>query len=162
MSYTSTIANYGGKTPNNNQQVKQFVTSAYTTLQWIFKKITSGITVITLSTDKYPVLINNDLYVNGSIYNPSDINLKKNISPISETKKNYLTNLEPVEFEFNNDNRKHYGFIAQDMELLYPELVNNDKIGYKTINYVEIIPILLQKIKDMQKEIDELKERVIV
>ena len=162
MSLIGTVANYGGRQPSNNQNIKQFVISGANAIVWIYKKLASGLKIITPSDNKNPVLIDNDLYVNGSIYNPSDINLKKNIEPISENKKKLLAELEPVEFEFKNNDKKHYGFIAQDIELLYPELVNKNDIGYKTINYIELIPILLSKIKDMQKEIDNLKEHLIV
>jgi hypothetical protein len=68
--------------------------------------------------------------------------------------------LQKKRFEFKKDNKKHYGFIAQDIEKIYPELVNNNEVGYKTVNYIELIPLLLSKIKDMQKEIDNLKEHL--
>lgn len=159
MSLIGTIANYGGSQPDNSQNVKQFISSGESVV-WRYKKIITGLNVITPVDKKRPVLIDNDLYVNGSIYNPSDINLKKNINVISDSKKNNVINLEPVEFEFKTDNKKHYGFIAQDMEMIYPELVNNNEVGYKTVNYIELIPILLSKMKDMQKEIDNLKEHL--
>ena len=159
MSLIGTIANYGGRQPDNTQNVKQFISSGDAVI-WTYKKMSTGINVITPVDKKRAVLIDNDLYVNGSIYNPSDINLKENINVISEDKKHNLINLEPVEFEFKKDNKKHYGFIAQDMEKIYPELVNNNEVGYKTVNYIELIPLLLSKIKDMQKEIDKLKEHL--
>jgi len=159
MSLTGTVANYGGRQPDNTQNVKQFISSGDTVI-WTYKKMSTGINVITPVDKKRAVLIDNDLYVNGSIYNPSDINLKENINVISEDKKDNLINLEPVEFEFKKDNKKHYGFIAQDIEKIYPELVNNNEVGYKTVNYIELIPLLLSKIKDMQKEIDNLKEHL--
>jgi hypothetical protein len=159
MSLIGTVANYGGRQPDNTQNVKQFISSGDTVI-WTYKKMSTGINVITPVDKKRAVLIDNDLYVNGSIYNPSDINLKENINVISEDKKDNLINLEPVEFEFKKDNKKHYGFIAQDIEKIYPELVNNNEVGYKTVNYIELIPLLLSKIKDMQKEIDNLKEHL--
>jgi hypothetical protein len=163
MSLVGTVANYGGRQPSNTQNIKQFVISTTNGIvSWIYKKLISGLKVITLNSNKYPVLIDNDLYVTGSIYNPSDIVLKKNIEPISDIKKNNLINLEPVKFEFKSNGKEHYGFIAQDIELLYPELVNKNSIGYKTINYIEIIPILLSKMKDMQEEINKLKEHIVV
>ena len=76
-------------------------------------------------------------------------------------------NLKPNSFMFNDDssNRIHYGFIAQDLENEYPELVQNkpNKMytnNLKSVNYLEIIPLLVHKIQLMQKEIDELKETV--
>ena len=68
-------------------------------------------------------------------------------------------NLNPVSFKFKDDvkSKEHYGFIAQDVEKLYPELVKNSEMGYKTVNYIELIPILISKIQDMDKEIVALK-----
>jgi hypothetical protein len=58
----------------------------------------------------------------------------------------------------------HYGFIAQDFEKEYPELVtikpDKTKQNIKAINYLEIIPLLVSKIQIMQKEIDELREEL--
>jgi hypothetical protein len=102
------------------------------------------------------------LNVNGSIYNPSDENLKKNIEPISSEKITNFNNLEPVQYSFKDDskNKVHYGFIAQDVEKIYPELVKNSEMGYKTINYIELIPFLVQKLNDNAKEIELLKIKI--
>jgi hypothetical protein len=43
---------------------------------------------------------------------------------------------------------------------LYPTLVKDNVLGYKTVNYIELIPLLVSKMQDMQKEIDELKETI--
>ena len=63
---------------------------------------------------------------------------------------------------FNNDvkSKVHYGFIAQEFEKVYPNLVKNSEMGYKTVNYIELIPVLVSKIQDLNKEIQELKEKV--
>jgi hypothetical protein len=67
-----------------------------------------------------------------------------------------------MEYTFKADTNKnlHYGFIAQDVEQLYPTLVKDNVLGYKTVNYIELIPLLVSKMQDMQKEIDELKETI--
>jgi hypothetical protein len=116
-------------------------------------------TVITPGDQTKNVLIPLDLYVNGSLYNPSDANLKTNIQNLSFDKENALLNLNAVEFEYKSDlhKKQHYGFIAQDVEKLFPELVSSDAIGYKTVNYIEFIPVILSKMQSMQEEINELK-----
>jgi hypothetical protein len=97
--------------------------------------------------------------VNGSIYNTSDAILKENIIELSEEKINNLLKLNPVKYNFKSDLNKNvrYGFLAQDVEKLYPELVKKCDSGYKTVNYIEFIPILISQIQSMQNEIDELK-----
>jgi len=159
MSLIGTVANYGGRQPDNFQNTKQFIESNTGQALWVYKRLPNGMKVQTPSNKTLPVYINNDLYVSGSIYNPSDKVLKDNIEPISEIRQRDFNNLEPKEFIYKEDyTKKHFGFIAQDVEKIYPELVKNSELGYKTINYIEIIPLLVSKIHSMQKEIDELKK----
>jgi hypothetical protein len=162
MSLIGTVANYGGKQPDNSQGIKQFVVGQTGQASWIYKKLPNGLQVQTPADKIRPVYINSDLYVNGSIYNPSDVILKKNIEPISNDKITNLNNLEPVQYSFKDDskNKVHYGFIAQDVEKIYPELVKNSEMGYKTINYIELIPFLVQKLNDNAKEIELLKIKI--
>ena len=163
MSLIGTVANYGGRQPDNFQGIKQFVAGAGTsTAAWIYKKLPIGLKVQT-PADKYtPLYINSDLYVNGSLYNTSDVRLKENIEKIETIATEKLLTLNPVVFNFRSDVRKkdHYGFIAQEIEQVYPELVNNAETGYKRVNYIELIPLLVAKIQSMQAEIDELKEQI--
>ena len=159
MSIISTSANYGGRVSDYEQNVKQYYVSSNSFASWKYKKLLNGLIVETPSDKTKPILIDNDLIVTGSIYNTSDLNLKKNITKIEISKINDLLSLNPKHFQYLNDknNKTHYGFIAQDVEKIYPEIIGSNNIGYKTINYQEIIPLMLAKIKLMQEEIDELK-----
>lgn len=185
MSYSS-VANYSGSIPDRNQQTKNFVYSSPKN-QGVWKNTSYSSTPITpvpganppLNTTlltpaviktpanvPIPVYIPTDLYVGGTIYGtlvtPSDEKLKNNIENISEAKIQAISNLEPKEFMYKYDEthpvKTHYGFVAQDVEKIYPELVNENN-NYKSVNYIEIIPLLVSKINAMQKEIDELKKQ---
>ena len=164
MSLLGTVANYGGKQPTNTQNIKQFVVApTVSQADWVFSKITpTGDIYITPANRKKSVYIYTDLYVNGSIYNTSDKNHKEEIEPISESKIEKLFDLKPVEYKLKTEikKKKHYGLIAQDVEEIYPELISDSNLGFKTVNYMELIPLLLLKMKNMQKEIDELKEQI--
>jgi len=157
----STVSNYSGRQPDNQQGIKQFVTTIKNQAIWIYKRISTGEVFITPADSKRNVLIKTNLIVEGSINNSSDITLKKNIEKISKENNENTLNLEPVVFMYKNDfkEHKHFGFIAQDVEKVYPNLVSNQS-GYKTVNYIEIIPLLVSKIKEMQEEISNLKEEV--
>jgi hypothetical protein len=161
MSIISTAANYGGRVVDNQQGVKQFVVGGGASLaQWVYKRLTNGLIVQTPADTKSPVLINNDLIVTGSLYNTSDKRLKDNITDIDSDCVNSLFTLNPIHFSYKNDIKKktHYGILAQDVETIFPELVENNNInGYKTVNYQELIPIIIAKIKIIQSEINELK-----
>jgi hypothetical protein len=156
----STTPNYSGRQGDNVQGIKQFVTSSVGVVDWIYKSIvTSTKKVITPYDQTKTVMIPKDLLVLGSINNPSDITLKDNIEQINIDNFNKLN---PVSFTFKDDeqNKKHYGFIAQELETVYPELVTNTELGFKFVNYIEMIPILLSQMKNMQMEIDKLKEDI--
>lgn len=161
MSVVSTTANYGGRMNDNQQYIKQFYVSPPNYLIWIYKKLSNGLTVETPADNSKPVLIDNDLIVSGSIFNVSDERLKTNISYIENTQIDDLFVLNPIQYSYKKDksSKKHYGFTAQNVEKVFPELVEENNIsGYKTVNYQEVIPLMLAKIKKMQEEIDELKE----
>ena len=156
------INNYGGKSPDNTQNIKQFYTGIPQQL-WAFKS--TGITLngvvnnAIVPTTRTDVLIQKDLIVEGAILNPSDAILKKNVTEIVNSD---ILSLTPVEFNFKLEEteKKHYGFIAQELEKIFPELVSNNMRGYKTVNYIELIPIMLSKMKQMQDEIDSLNEKL--
>jgi hypothetical protein len=57
--------------------------------------------------------------------------------------------------------KKHFGLIAQDLQKVYPELVYEEDNGYLSVNYVELIPLLIQSIKELKAEIDELSSASI-
>jgi hypothetical protein len=163
MSIISTTANYGGKIDTQQGNIKQFVVSS-SSANWIYKKLQSGLLVQTPATNKIPVLISSDLIVTGSLYNTSDVRLKENINNINTESIDNLFTLNPIIYSYKNEfsKKKHYGVLAQDVEKVFPELVeNNNNLGYKTVNYQELIPIMLAKMKVMQVEIEELKQNVI-
>ena len=159
MSIISTVANYGGRINDFQQSVKQFVVGAPSTAIWIYKRLSDGLLVQTPANNSIPVLIDNDLTITGSLYNTSDARLKENVREISTENMENLSTLNPIIFNFKNNNKKiHYGFLAQDVEKKFPELVENNMLGYKTVNYQELIPLMLAKIKLIQEQIDELKQ----
>jgi len=58
------------------------------------------------------------------------------------------------------DKETQLGFIAQEFEKVIPELVRTDENGYKSIDYVKLTPVLVEAIREQQKQIDELKQLV--
>jgi hypothetical protein len=163
----SNISNYGGRVADNQQGVKQFYGEGAPSVNLVYKTA-QNVKVITLSDSSKPFLVNNDVYisknlnVDGSIYNPSDERLKENIISISGEQIDHLFSIQPIEFTYKNDKLKlkHFGVLAQDMEKVFPELVNENENKYKSVNYQELIPLMLSKMKQMQNEIDELKEKI--
>lgn len=93
---------------------------------------------------------------------PSDMNLKKNITPLKDVASKisalngYTYQFRADEFpERNFDSKTHIGFIAQELKKVFPELINEDEKGNLTVDYMGMLPILLEAIKDQSKQIKE-------
>ncbi|MCQ2376107.1 MAG: tail fiber domain-containing protein [Salinivirgaceae bacterium] len=65
-------------------------------------------------------------------------------------------NGDTAQVKYFDTNRDQYGFLAQDFENVFPELVYTDSVGLKSIDYISLIPILLQAIQEQQAQIDYL------
>jgi len=99
--------------------------------------------------------------LSGAVYAPdfvlvsSDRRLKTNIIPIKNT--SWVNNINWYTYNLKNDTTKkiRYGTIAQELEVYAPELVSYNSEGMRTVNY---IGLLIVKITEMQKQIDELKK----
>jgi hypothetical protein len=103
---------------------------------------------------------------------PSDIRLKENIKPI-ESALDKVSKLQGVTFDWkekakdldkegnpiNLQQWKHdVGFIAQDVQKVIPELVRENEDGMLSMRHQGIAPILLEAIKELKAEIEELKK----
>ena len=87
----------------------------------------------------------------------SDIRLKTNIKPI-ENPLNKVMQIEGVSFNWKEDNRPALGVVADQIEKILPELVHgNDP---KTVNYNGLVGLLIECVKNQQKQIDELKDQL--
>ena len=123
----------------------------------------------TSTSNNTSVFIPGDLQVNGIIYGtiqsiPSDLRIKENINTISLSLVDKLLLLEPKEFRYADESDLHYGFIAQSVEPHFPNLVSElylpkYETPMKTINYLELIPLLVAKVQNLQHQIDELKRK---
>ncbi|RYY49101.1 MAG: hypothetical protein EOO06_08220 [Chitinophagaceae bacterium] len=93
---------------------------------------------------------------------PSDRRYKENIAPLSDPLEK-LKALNGVTYNYRAaafasmgfDSKKQIGLIAQEVEAVFPELVVSDDKGYKAVEYTKLIPVLIEAIKDQQKQLDE-------
>jgi len=89
----------------------------------------------------------------------SDINLKTNIKPISNSMSK-LKEITGVEFDWKETGEASAGVIAQDVEKVLPQAVQENGEGVKSVNYNAIIGLLIETVKDQQKQIDRLENRI--
>ena len=94
-----------------------------------------------------------NLVSNGEITAYSDKRLKTDIQSL-----NNRGLLNPV--TYFKDNKKQIGFIAQEVQEVYPELVNEDINGYLSLNYQQLTAVLSSQINDLYLLIDELKLKI--
>jgi len=95
--------------------------------------------------------------------NGSDRKMKSNIEDMDANTTNNLMKLKPKSYTYKNDKdgTTRYGFIAQDVEQVYPSLVSDGPNGMKSLNYTDFIPITVANIKDMRKNIPNNKSLCI-
>ena len=90
----------------------------------------------------------------------SDIKLKTNIKTLTNSLEKVLS-MRGVEFErIDNPGKYHVGVIAQEVEVVVPELVSEDNDGTKTVAYGNITALLIEAIKEQQEQINSLKQEI--
>ena len=89
----------------------------------------------------------------------SDKRLKRSIKPI-ENPFEILEGLTGYRYTLISNNAKSAGLIAQDVEKVLPEAVRTDDEGYKSVDTYPIVAVLVETIKELKKEIEELKSKL--
>ena len=59
--------------------------------------------------------------------------------------------------EMKMSSRRHFGIDASELQKVYPDLVLEGQDGYLSVNYVELVPILIRSIQELKQELDEVK-----
>lgn len=89
----------------------------------------------------------------------SDRNLKDNIESI-ENGMDILKSIRGVSFNWKGNGNRAYGVIAQEIEEVIPEAVTTTEAGDKYMNYLQLIPFLINAIQSQQEEINLLKSKL--
>lgn len=113
------------------------------------------------------VQINGDLCYTGSLGICSDLRFKKKVRVISSPL-NRLLKIRGIIHEWRHEefedmvwkHGEEYGVIAQEVETEFPELVNEDKDGYKYVDYMKFAPIFIEALREQQIMIDHLKDEL--
>ena len=109
-----------------------------------------------------------DIVADGDVvaYNSSDERLKDNIEVIQGSL-DKIGEIRGVEFDWNDKSpawaqeRGHdVGVIAQEVQKIIPEIVIERKNGYLGVDYKRIVPLLIESIKELKKEVEILKKKV--
>jgi hypothetical protein len=97
-------------------------------------------------------------------YSSSDRELKNNIQPISNPLEK-INKIGGYSFDWNEDKQDIYkgtdiGVIAQEIEEVLPELVQTRENGYKAVKYDKLVSLLIEGIKELSNEVEELKRKI--
>ncbi len=89
----------------------------------------------------------------------SDVRLKHDIQPLQDSL-NKILQLQGVEYKFNADpsERKQVGFIAQQVEPVFPEVVVTDDHGYKSMIYSNLVAPLVESVKSLYHSLKGVEE----
>lgn len=114
------------------------------------------------------------------IVTPSDLRLKENVTSVSDSERDsrYLDrilNMNVIEYNYkmpfsstngksssipkdiwSTQDHRHIGLAAQELQTLFPNLVEEGQDGYLGVNYVELVPVLIRAIQELKQEVDEL------
>jgi hypothetical protein len=95
-------------------------------------------------------------------FSASDERLKENITPLSYGLSD-ITQLNPVHFHWCDKSRfgeqRESGLIAQEVEKVMPDMVVRNQIdGTYALDYAKLVPVLIQGMKDLAREVEELKK----
>lgn len=149
-----------------------------------------GLIVGAQGTNATAIISNGNMTVNGNITHSgtitqsSDRNLKEGVAPLESTLSKLLA-MNVVQYQYRQDTGlflptgTHYGVIAQELEPLFPDLVTQSTaripnldaadagpststttIDYKSVNYTEMIPLLIKAMQEQQAQIEALKAEV--
>ena len=100
--------------------------------------------------------VSNDLTVNGDVTVSSDARLKANIVSLGATLSKLL-NIDGKTYTVKKNGAQKIGVLAQDIQEVFPELVSEDNEGMLSVNYQGFIPVLINALKEQQKEIEYLR-----
>ena len=91
----------------------------------------------------------------------SDINLKKDIEIITNANE-ILNQINGVNFTWIKSNKPSIGIIAQEIEKVLPQLVNErTDTGTKSVNYNGLIGVLIEAVKELSQRVEKLEKKVI-
>jgi hypothetical protein len=113
----------------------------------------------TTNPTAYKLDVSGTIRATGDVIAYSDIRVKENIKTIDNAL-NKVKALRGVEYNKIDNTEKSIGVIAQEIEEVIPQVVKEDDQGMKSVAYGNITAVLIEAIKEQQKQIDELKNQL--
>lgn len=118
----------------------------------------AGSTVLKLGGADNQAIFSGSVSANGGFFDTSDARVKTNVVEIDASKAGAVRLVE-----FDRTDKKHhgYGVIAQELEKVYPEMVNTDDEGFKSANYNELAMVKIKYLEDKVARLEALVGRLL-
>jgi hypothetical protein len=121
-----------------------------------------GLVGIGIATSNYPLHVgtqvsNVSIYADYDIVAFSDQSVKENIRPIENALERVIESRGVLYDRIDSGEKDNIGFIAQELEVAFPELVVTNQDGTKAVKYQNAVAVLFEAVKEQQKQIDEIK-----
>jgi len=115
-----------------------------------------------------------DIFVNGTafksgtlVWTASDARIKTKVQPLDNVLES-LMNVKIYNYEYSNENHKDLNFpkgnqigvIAQELKLVFPDMVREAHKGLNHVSYETFTPILIRSLQEQQQQIEELKQTI--
>jgi hypothetical protein len=107
----------------------------------------------------YTLDVNGTIRATADVIAYSDERVKENIKTIDKSLEK-VNQLRGVEFNKIGEDKKSIGVIAQEIEKVIPEVVYEDQDGMKSVAYGNITGVLIEAIKELKAEVEELKKQI--
>jgi hypothetical protein len=104
----------------------------------------------------YKLYVSGTIYATGNITANSDLTLKKNLT-IIDNPVDKLMQLNGYSYQWKSDDSHQYGVIAQEVEKILPYAVSTGNDGIKGVSYNQIIPVLIEAVKEQKTKIENLE-----
>jgi hypothetical protein len=111
------------------------------------------------STPSYKLDVAGTIRATGDVIAYSDERVKENIKTIDNSLEK-VNKLRGVEFNKIGEDKKSIGVIAQEIEKVLPEVVKTDDEGMKSVAYGNVVGVLIEAVKELNKEVEELKTKL--
>ena len=147
---TANIANFINVTDDTSTNASRYL---------IFANSTSGAIAEQVSSTKLTFNPSSGLLTSTDYNSSSDKRLKKNIKTVENALDKAMA-LRGVAFDWKEGGAKSIGLVAQETEVIIPEIVTHDDNGYLGIKYTNLIGVLVEAIKEQQVQINTLKKLI--
>lgn len=117
----------------------------------------AGSTVLKLGGTDNQAIFSGSVSANGGFFDTSDARVKTNVRELNAINADAI---KLVEFDRTDTEHHGYGVIAQEVEEVYPSVVNTDANGFKSVNYNEIAMIKIKYLEDKVARLEALVARL--